>query len=420
MRHLKPFDKISNLALADRPDNKGNVKPSAMADTVPRLTFYEFFAGVGMAKAGLAEGWTCVFANDFDKTKARVYRENWGDELRCCDVATLSAAELPGVADLAWASFPCQDLSLAGDYRGLGECDQNERTRSGAFWPFWALIKRLANEGRAPKAIMLENVCGAITARGGKDFAAIATAVIEAGYRFGALVVDAVWFVPQSRPRLFIFAIKRDAHIPPGLIDATPTDRWHPPSLLAARATLPAAVRQNWIWWRLPLPRKRKEVFSDVIEDDPTGVEWDSPTETIRLLAMMSDLNKQKVRAAKVSGRRIIGGVYKRTRMKDGVKVQRAEVRFDNVSGCLRTPRGGSSRQRILVIEGNNIRSRLLSPREAARLMGLPDSFKLPANYNEAYHAAGDGVVVGVVRHLARNLIEPALGVGEEPPQAAE
>ena len=79
-------------------------------------TFYEFFAGGGMVRAGLGGGWTCLFGNDFDAKKAASYRANWGsDELCIGDVASLKAADLPGRADLAWASFPCQDLSLAGN-----------------------------------------------------------------------------------------------------------------------------------------------------------------------------------------------------------------------------------------------------------------------------------------------------------------
>lgn len=80
-----------------------------------RLGFYEFFAGGGMARAGLGEGWECLFANDFDAKKAASYRENWGAAgLHVGDVGRVSTAQLPGRADLIWASFPCQDLSLAG------------------------------------------------------------------------------------------------------------------------------------------------------------------------------------------------------------------------------------------------------------------------------------------------------------------
>ena len=128
--------------------------------------FYEFFAGGGMARAGLGSGWTCTFANDFDPVKAQGYCANWGDrELKCCDVAQIAVSELRGIADLAWASFPCQDLSLAGDGRGLGVAASAAATRSGAFWPFWALMQALAGERRAPRMIVLENVCGVLSSR---------------------------------------------------------------------------------------------------------------------------------------------------------------------------------------------------------------------------------------------------------------
>ena len=118
-------------------------------------TFYEFFAGGGMARAGLGEGWRCLFANDFDEKKAATYAANWGAEhLLVKDVAKVRVAALPRGADLAWASFPCQDLSLAGDGAGL------KGDRSGTFWPFWRLVEKLVKEERHPSVVVLENVCG--------------------------------------------------------------------------------------------------------------------------------------------------------------------------------------------------------------------------------------------------------------------
>ena len=124
---------------------------------------------------------------------------------------------------------------------------------------------------------------------------------------------------------------------------------------------------------------------------------------------MMSDVNLEKLRSA-MGERRAIGTAYKRTRRDEiGRKVQRAEVRFDDIAGCLRTPAGGSSRQLILFVEGSKVRSRLISSRETARLMGLPDNYVLPKSYNQAYHLTGDGVVVPVVRFLTETLIEPVI-----------
>jgi len=369
-------------------------------------SFYEFFAGGGMARAGLGGEWECLLANDINEKKGASYAANWGhDRLNIKDVGELTTAEIPGCADLAWASFPCQDLSLAGDYVGLrGE-------RSGTFWLFWKLIKALAKKERAPSVIVLENVCGALTSHGGKDFAAIISALSGGGYRFGAVVMDAVRFVPQSRPRLFIVAVREDMPILESLTQLDPDPVWHPAHLVGAYDKLPQRLKKDWLWWRLPAPSSRNVAFGDIVDDDPRGVEWHTPAETRRLLSLMSPINLAKVERAKKMRRRIVGGVYKRTRVDEaGKRAQRAEIRFDDVAGCLRTPVGGSSRQSIMIVEGNKVRSRLLAPREAARLMGLPDSYKLPEKYNEAYHLVGDGVVVPVVRFLAANILESLIG----------
>ena len=87
------------------------------------FTCYELFSGSGMARIGLGPSWRCLFANDDDHefTKSASYRANFDgtSELKVCDVARLTTAHLPGRADLAWASSPCQDVSIAGDRAGL-------------------------------------------------------------------------------------------------------------------------------------------------------------------------------------------------------------------------------------------------------------------------------------------------------------
>lgn len=367
--------------------------------------FYEFFAGGGMARAGLGSNWHCLFSNDFDHKKSQIYRQNWGShELLTADVGTITPQTLPGHADLVWASFPCQDLSLAGGGAGLrGE-------RSGTFWPFWKLIKDLDADGRTPPMVVLENVCGALTSHAGKDFAAICGALCDLGYRFGAVVIDAALFVPQSRPRLFVIAVRGDIQIDSELMASGPTSPFQPISLRTAYQRLAEPSKKQWIWWRLSTPAHRTVSFSELIEENPTDVKWHTAAETKQLLAMMSDVNAAKVEAASCLGEPIVGAIYRRTRKDEaGFKVQRAEVRFDNIAGCLRTPAGGSSRQLIILVEGKRIRTRLISSRETARLMGLPDTYVLPENYNEAYHITGDGVVVPVVRHLTQYIVEPIL-----------
>jgi DNA (cytosine-5)-methyltransferase 1 len=365
-----------------------------------------------MARAGLGPRWRCLFANDFDPKKVQAYETNWGaGDIRRDDVASLRVSDLPGGAvDLAWASFPCQDLSLAGDYRGLGRDKDNAPTRSGAFWPFWRLMRGLVEAGRAPRTIVLENVHGCLTSHGGRDFASIASALSDAGYAFGAAVINAAHFVPHSRPRVFFVAVRRGLTIPRALIAGEPEPRWHLAALMKAHTRMTNESRGNWVWWNIPRPAPRETTFADLIEEHPVGVRWHEPRQTKYVLGLMSPVNRRKVNEAMKADRKTVGAVYRRTRPdENGVKRQRAEVRFDDVAGCLRTPAGGSSRQTILVVEGRSVRSRLLSPREAARLMGLSDEYVLPARYNEAYHVCGDGVCVPVVRHIAEHILEPLL-----------
>lgn len=369
-------------------------------------SFYEFFAGGGMVRAGLGHGWDCLFANDFDPAKGFAYQANWGTggELHIGDVNQVTAADLPGQADLVWGSFPCQDLSLAGAGVGLGG------ERSGAFYPFWRAISGLIADGRAPKIVAVENVCGALTSRGGKDFEAMCRTFAEAGYRFGAVVINADLFVPQSRPRLFVIGVHDDAVVDEALLAPGPLAPFHTRAVRRAVDALPDSLASRHLWWNLPTPERRIETFAMIIEDRPDSVVWHTAEETAKLLAMMSPLNLAKVAQARRAGRRMVGGVYRRTRRDErGDRIQRAEVRFDDIAGCLRTPAGGSSRQIILVVDGPRVRSRLISSRETARLMGLEDNYKLPRSYNAAYHLTGDGVAVPVVRHLARHLFEPVV-----------
>jgi DNA (cytosine-5)-methyltransferase 1 len=376
-------------------------------------SFYEFFAGGGMARAGLGKAWTCLFANDFDAKKGLTYQLNYpsGDVLRVDDVRNIQAAELPGQADLIWGSFPCQDLSLAGIGAGLkGE-------RSGTFYPFWNIVKDLIAEGRGPKLVALENVLGTLTSHSGRDFEAICKTFADAGYRYGALVINAALFLPQSRPRLFIIGVRADVEIDPALLSPEPIAPFHTPALQRAFERVAKTDRKKMVWWNIPAPAHRNSTFADLIEEAPASVKWHTDAECDLLIGKMSAVNLAKLEAAKRAGRRMVGCVYKRTRLDErGVKVQRAEVRFDDVAGCLRTPAGGSSRQVIVVVDGKKVRSRLISARETARLMGLDESYKLPKNYNEAYHLTGDGVAVHVVRHLAQQLFEPILGVEARAP----
>jgi DNA (cytosine-5)-methyltransferase 1 len=356
-----------------------------------------------MARLGLGADWQCTFSNEWSDKKAAAYRARFGDHgLRVCDVAALTPADLPGAPTLAWASFPCQDLSLAGAGAGL------DGKRSGTFKAFWKLMRQMVQHGRHPRLIVLENVVGALTSHDGRDFTYIVGALAKEGYRVGALVMDAVRFLPQSRARLFIVGVHEETAVPAQLKLSGPAEPWHTKALRTAFERCPGRLQDAWVWWNLPTPTEPIPPFVSLIEDEPTGVKWHTKEQTDHIVSLMSPVHLEKLRNAQLLEERTVGTVYRRTRPnEDGVMVQRAEIRFDQISGCLRTPVGGSSRQTIVVVEGRKVRSRLLSPREAARLMGVPDDYPVPERYNDAYHLFGDGLAVPVVRWLNLNLLLP-------------
>ncbi len=362
---------------------------------------FEFFAGGGLARLGLAADFRCVFANDIDPAKAAAYRRVFGaGQILEGDIWNISPIELPGAAGLAWASFPCQDLSLAGGRGGLAA------PRSGAFWGFHQLMEQLVEANRAPGVLAIENVSGLLSSHGGGDFTTLVHALDDLGYRVGALEIDAALFTPQSRPRLFVVAARR---APAELTTAGPYEPFHTPPLRAAVSRMPDGLRRRFVWWRLETPPKRNTRLADLLEDD-SDVAWNSAEQTQRLVSQMSPLQLERLEALCESGRREVGAVFRRIRVERGQRLQRAEARFDGLAGCLRTPAGGSSRQLLLFVEGKTFRSRLLSPREAARLMGVPEEYPLPHSQTAALHLLGDAVCVPVVRWLSHHLLAPLAG----------
>lgn len=365
--------------------------------------YAEFFCGGGMVRAGLGADWTCALANDINPMKCETYTTNWGGAgLHQGDVAGLDPAHLRQPIDLYWASSPCQDFSLAGKGRGLSGA------RSGVFWAWADLIRHAVDQGFGPRIIAFENVTGLMTRNAGRDFAAVLKTFQEMGYRFGAMEIDAARFLPQSRPRLFVVAVREGSDL--GALDGKgPSGPFHTAKVQKFASALPARLRRDWIWWHHAAPAVNAPGLVDVLDDAP-DTKWLTKVEVKRLQTMMSPPNLARLAKARTAGGTQIGMLYKRGRPDgDGNVRQRAEIRFDGLAGCLRTPGGGSSRQTIVLVEGDKVRARLISKLEMARLMGLDDSFAMPQRYNAAYQVAGDGVAVPVVRYLDQQLFQPLL-----------
>ena len=179
-------------------------------------TMHEFFAGSGLVAYGLKGMFAPIWANDISEQKAAVYEANFGDEhFDLADIKDIKGGDLP-FAHLSWASFPCQDLSLAGSIGGI------HASRSGLVWEWLRVLDEMDEK---PKILLLENVSGLLSTNGGDNYRAIHMALIERGFDCGAIVLNASHFVPQSRPRVFMIAVRQDCKIPSELIGDGPTDR---------------------------------------------------------------------------------------------------------------------------------------------------------------------------------------------------
>lgn len=358
----------------------------------------EFFAGIGLVRAALeAEGWNVSFANDIDPHKHSTYRRNFGDsDFVLGDIRKLKAENVPTVL-MATASFPCTDLSLAGARQGLNGSE------SGTLWSFLHIIEAMGE--RSPKLLLLENVSGFLSSHGGKDFEAAVKRLNDLGYVCDVTLLNAAHFTPQSRQRLFLVACKADVPIPyetlsiPSLLTSHPA---RPEQLI--RAVKPLA-HLRWRFARfLPNLNGCPQTVNDIMEQIPSdsSLWWDSKR-TAHLLGQLSKRHAAVVAELRAGKKEVWATVYKRMRGDD----IRAEVRCDGIAGCLRTPRGGSSRQIVMRLGKNNLRVRHMTPREYGRLQGVDDSFKIDDNVINALFGFGDAVCVPAVRWVAQQLINP-------------
>lgn len=357
----------------------------------------EFFAGIGLMRMGLdAEGWTTVWANDLDEKKWEMYRANFNEgacEFVLDDVHKVEGKDIPDI-EMATASFPCNDLSLAGARHGLAG------THSSAFWGFMDAIKGMGK--RRPPLILLENVAGFLTSNDGNDFRDALLALNELGYAVDAFIIDAARFVPQSRVRLFVVASKSNAdrlrEIPHLLLQSD----LRPPALADFIFMHPEI---GWSIRDLPTLPPSSMKLADIIEDVPLNSElWWSRERCEYLMNQMSDKHRAEAERMMAGTKWTYGTVFRRVRKGRSM----GELRTDGIAGCLRTPRGGSGRQILFCAGKGEYRVRLLTPRECARLMGA-NRYKINVPLNQALFGFGDAVCVPVIQWIARHYLNPLL-----------
>lgn len=366
-----------------------NVTPISAA----RPKVLEFFAGIGLARMGLEEaGFRVAWANDYEPDKKAMYDQQFGEApdhaFALGDIGKVKVDDLPRDAKLAWASSPCTDLSLAGTRTGL------YGAQSGTFWHFVRLLDELGDD--RPETVVLENVVGLATSHSGDDLSAAIKAFNDLGYSVDVLALDARRFVPQSRPRMFLVgAMNPPADTPVPNSELRPDWlQWvyGDESLRTHRAALPAP------------PAPLTEGLGDEIEDMPLDDErWWDDERTEAFVASLSPTQHERVAALKRTTGVKYRTAYRRTRK--GVPVW--EVRADDVSGCLRTARGGSSKQAVVRLGNKRLKVRWMTPREYARLMGAGDYDLRAARSNQALFGFGDAVAVPAVAWLGENYLMP-------------
>ncbi len=377
----------------------------------PAKNFLEFFAGIGLVRAGLEpSGWRCVYANDYEPKKRAMYEARFGvtDHFHLGDVNETEqvVSRIKGDVFLATASFPCIDLSLAGHYRGF------DGEHSSTFFAFANVLRALGT--RRPKVVMLENVTGFLTSHKGEDFRRAVGVLAELGYWLDAFVLDAGHFTPQSRPRVFVVGVVPEL-IPP---EARPSlnRRLFPAGCHILR---PDRIQKlvdtvklptGWVQFDLPCPPERTRTLDEVI-DLGEGEDWWGDDEVARHYGMMHDRHRERIDELLRSGQRWVGTIFRRIRQER----QRAEVRFDGLAGCLRTPSGGSAKQIVVATDRGRLLMRWMSPREYARLQGA-DEFPLEGKRLDLLWGFADAVCVPVIawidRHLLTPLYQAAVGPG--------
>jgi DNA (cytosine-5)-methyltransferase 1 len=384
----KSLDKCVAITL----DSMEKVSERAAFSALPDRTAVELFAGIGLVRLAMdRSGWHTVFANDNDPQKLAMYSANFGIEgFDPRSVHDLAPSDIP-TCSLITASFPCNDLSVAGAREGL-----NGRHSS----TFWALIRLLRGmKSRRPPLVLLENVVGFLSSHGGKDLESALLTLNELGYFCDVLILDAAEFVPQSRVRLFVVARHGNVGVP-GFPVA--------PSQLRPKALVDFINCHPLIKWdirRLPQVASRRLPLESVLEDladhDPRW--WNLE----RTEYFMNQLSPRHLRVAKQmisEPEYSYGTAFRRIRKERSM----AELRVDSVAGCLRTPRGGSGRQILFRAGKGTYKVRLLTPRECARLQGVQDhEYKITARDNQALFGFGDAVCVPVVQWIAENYLSP-------------
>jgi DNA (cytosine-5)-methyltransferase 1 len=361
-----------------------------------KLTVAEYFSGIGLVRMGLEpHGWEVTFANDISAKKFELYKTfypNASDHYLVKDIFKIDPSNVP-ITTLATCSFPCIDLSLAGNRQGING------KHSSAFWGFIKILEAQGDD--APPFVLVENVPGWLSSNNGDDFRLTVQSLNKLGYACDVFTLNALHFTPQSRPRIFIVGTKTEN-------DRDATEKILKRSRYLMSEGLRRSILANkdliWFYIRLPEPPPLKHGdLAEIVESIPESDDrWWSNEEVKRHLGMMDPSHRVRVQQLRKGERFEYRTFFRRRRAGN----QRAEVRNDNIAGCLRTAVGGSGKQFLIRAGMGSIRMRTLTPREYARLQGVPERFQIIKNEVQALTGFGDAVCVPAIGWIAAHALK--------------
>lgn len=302
--------------------------------------FIDLFAGLGGFRLALESlGAECVYSNEWNKPAQEVYYENFGD-IPEGDITKVDETTIPN-HDILCAGFPCQAFSISGKQRGF------EDSRGTLFFDVARIVKE-----KKPKIVFMENVKNFATHDGGKTLEVVKRTMEELGYTFNQRVLNSMDYgIPQKRERIYMVCFRND--------------------IVTKNFTFPKAIKLT------------KHVEDFLLEDTSL---------TEHLYVNRKDTYYSNTKDDTYSNKSIRLGIVNKGGQGERIySTKGIAITFSAYGGGVFAKTGG-----YLV----NGRPRRLHPRECARLMGYPDSYKISNKANQAYQQFGNSVVIDVLQYI--------------------
>lgn len=343
------------------------------------FNFIDLFAGIGgIRQAFESIGGRCVFTSEWDAYAQKTYAENFRDGHPIHgDITQVEATDIPD-HDVLLAGFPCQPFSIAGVSKknALGRAHGfHDETQGTLFFDVARII-----EAKKPRAFLLENVKNLVSHDKGRTFDVIRrTLTEELGYHIHYRIIDGAHFTPQHRERILIVGFRE-----------------------------PVAFDFDAV----PLPTKKSRKLGEILHRTD-GSEPQLPWDEGRFFDHANNKVQDKYTLTPKLWRYLQDYAEKHRAKGNGFGF--GLVGPDDVTRTLsaRYYKDGSE---ILIYQGEGKNPRRLTPRECARLMGFPDTFRIPVSDTRAYKQFGNSVVVAVMAHIAK-LMQPMLEVDTLEPE---